>query len=340
MSEILISVIIPCRNEEKYISPCLNSLLQQKNLNGSFEIIVVDGMSNDDTRDILNRLSNDNEKISVLLNEQKYTPFALNMGIKNSKGRYIVIMGAHSVYDKYYLASCLKLFEQHPEVSCVGGPIKSIGMNNIGRAIATAMSHPIGVGNAKHRFPDYEGYAEMACFPMFKREVFKEIGLYDESLIKNQDDEFCFRLRQNNKYIYISPRVQSEYVVRSSFSSLFMQYYLYGYYRVAVIRKYKIPISYRQIVPPSFFITIFALLVLAIVLGRIWIGLLVPIIYIISIVFVAIISKKIKPGLKLFFIYSVFILHISYSAGFLRAIYETFIIRKVYGFIKRSSKNN
>jgi GT2 family glycosyltransferase len=200
-----------------------------------------------------------------------------------------------------------------------------MGLNNIGKGIAAAMSHPIGVGNAKHRFPNYEGYAEMACFPMFRRDIFNEIGLYDETLIKNQDDEFCFRLRRGGKLIYISPIVKSIYVVRSSFSSLFNQYFFYGYYRISVIRKHKIPISYRQFIPPLFFTSLIILIISSIFLGEIWIGLSLPIFYVIIVLLTALLSKKVAIKILLFFIIGIFILHLSYAAGFLRAMSEVII---------------
>ena len=105
-------------------------------------------------------------------NVQRTTPFALNLGIKEAQGKFIYIMGAHAEYADDYLSNSIKLMEEYPEASCVGGPITSEGKNDFGKAVAYAMSGSMGVGNAKHRFPEYEGYAEMACFPVFRKEVF------------------------------------------------------------------------------------------------------------------------------------------------------------------------
>lgn len=170
----LISVVIPCRNEAAYIEKTIESLFQQKNIPGEIEIIVVDGMSTDGTKDLLNKTLSEDKRLRIILNPKKITPVAMNLGIKESQGEFIAIMGAHSEYDKNYLSECLKLFNIDSSIMCTGGPIFSEGKTNFGKAAAIAMSHPIGVGNAKHRFPNYEGYAEGAGFPVFKKEVLKK----------------------------------------------------------------------------------------------------------------------------------------------------------------------
>lgn len=320
----LISIIIPCLNEEAFIEKCLFSLVRQKNIPGDFEIIVADGMSTDSTRSVIQKLSAQFGNIKMIDNPKRITPSAFNIGIKNSSGRYICIMGAHSEYDENYLANCLKLFNEHPEVSCVGGPIKSKGKNDFAKATALAMSSSIGVGNAKHRFPDYEGYAEMACFPMFKREVFDEIGLYDESLVRNQDDEFCFRLRLNGGKIYISPSIVSEYYVRDSPSKLFNQYFNYGKWRIAVLKKHKLPIALRQFVPVLFFALLFLLVLLSVFTQNTLMGIILPVVYITTIVLFSVkILLKNNLSIAINFIFAVPVLHISYAAGFVAGILKS-----------------
>src|ERR1035437_1199902 len=324
-----ISVIIPCYNEEKYIGKCILSILSQKNID-SLEIIVVDGLSRDNTRNILEELVNQykDKEIIILNNSQRITPVALNLGIKRSSGNFICIMGAHAEYDAEFLYNCLILLKKHPEVSCVGGPIISKGKNNFAKAVAISMSSPIGVGNAKHRFPEYEGYAEMACFPFFKKEVFDKYGLYDESLIKNQDDEFCFRIRLNGEKIYISNIVKSAYYVKDSISKLFRQYYSYGKWRIPVLLKHKIPISYRQQVPALFFLTIALLFIISFYFKNTYMGLFLPIIYFIILIGFAVFSlKKERFGIIKYIPAVVFILHFSYALGFLSGIIKLGINR-------------
>ena len=182
--------------------------------------------------------------------------------------QFIAILDAHSEYASNYVLTCLQLLDEHPEVCCTGGPIISRGKSIFGRTAAAVMSHPVGIGNAKHRLPDYEGYAEGACFPVFRREVFDKVGLFDENLVRNQDDEFNYRIARNGGKIFISPRVQCIYHVRETPSELFWQYCQYGYWRVAVLRKHHLPASLRQLAPVVFFPLTLMLLIMG--LSRTW----------------------------------------------------------------------
>lgn len=327
-NQFLISVIIPCRCEGKYIGDCLNSLLVQKELEDKIEILVVDGMSTDNTRTIVNKFIRDNHNIKLVDNPKFITPAAMNIGIKESKGKYIAILGAHTKYSEDYLHNCLNLMNEHPDVSCVGGPITSYGHSSFGKATALAMSSKIGVGNAKHRFSDYEGYAEGACFPVFKREVFNQVGLYDEDLIRNQDDEFNFRMHKQKLKVYLSHKIKSTYFVRDTPKKLFNQYYNYGLWRVVVIKKHRLPRSLRQIVPVSFFMITFLLILISpfIPFNALMTSLTLPIIYFLSLLLFGLGLSKIH-GLKigLLFPLSVFIMHFSYALGFLVGIIKIYL---------------
>ncbi|GJL50485.1 glycosyltransferase family 2 protein [Candidatus Nitrospira salsa] len=248
-----VSVIVPCRNEYVHIEEGVRSILNQQSPDGGFEVLVVDGMSTDGTREILQELIKDDSRLRVIDNPAFFTPHAMNAGIRESSGRFIAIMGAHTHYSKSYIQACVNVLEEHPDVWCSGGPIRSEGRSAFGRAVAVAMSHPVGVGNAKHRFSTFEGYAEGACFPMFRREVFEQIGLYDENLIRNQDDELNLRMALNGGRVYLSPLAECRYFVRDTPRRLFWQYFFYGYFRVEVLKKHKVPASFRQLVPIVFF---------------------------------------------------------------------------------------
>jgi succinoglycan biosynthesis protein ExoA len=317
----LISIIIPCRNEEGHIKECVESLMMQKDLPDIIEILVVDGMSTDKTRFILNQLERKYNNVRMIDNPLKITPVALNNGIKNSKGQFISILGAHAEYGQYFIKNSYDILNKDPLIMCAGGPIISKGINDFAKAVALAMSSSIGVGNAKHRFPDFEGYAEMACFPMFKREIFNKIGLYDESLIRNQDDEFCFRLRLNGWKVFLSPKVISSYYVRNNPIALFRQYYEYGKWRVPVLVKHKIPISYRQQVPAAFFLINVLIIISASYFNVIFLGLLLPISYFIILVGFSILClKKTKFSIIKYLPIILFILHFSYAAGFIHGV--------------------
>ncbi len=324
-----ISFIIPCRNENKYIEETISSVLNQKDLGPESEIIIVDGSSEDGTREILSDLEKRDPRIIVIDNEKKITPVALNLGVKKASGDYIFILGAHAKIADDYVANCLQIFERHNDVSCAGGPILSESSSGLGKAIAIAMSSPIGVGNAKHRFPDYEGYAEMACFPVFKKEVFDQIGYFDEELVRNQDDDFCFRLRLNGGKVYISPKAKSFYYVRDSFRKLFSQYFQYGLWRVALLKKHKLPIALRQQIPFLFFSFVLIFFLVGIYFNKIFVSLSLPAIYLFTLVLYTLkvlISKKQLYALWLPIV--IFTLHFSYGLGFAVGIIKHLSLKK------------
>ncbi len=333
MNAPLVSVIIPCRNEENFIRTTISSLLNQKGFDGNIEIIVVDGKSSDKTREIICEMKLENENLYLVINEKQITPIAMNLGIKAAKGKYIAIMGAHTEYDQNYLSECLKLFNKYPLIGCTGGSILSVGKSNFGKAAAAAMSHPIGVGNAKHRFPNYEGYAEGAAFPVFKKEVFDKIGLYDERLIKNQDDDFNFRLTKSGYKVYISPKAKCKYYVRERPIELFRQYFDYGYWRMATIKKHKLPVSFRQLVPALFLFSILFFIGIGFLISayQLIISIFVPAIYLL-VIFGSDIKVMKQNGLKtgMFFPAAVITLHFAYGLGFIKGL--KFLFTK--GFIK------
>ena len=317
---LTVSVIVPCRNEKNHIEEGVRSILAQDSPKGGFEVLVVDGMSTDGTRKILDGLILEDTRLRVIDNPDCFTPHAMNAGIREAKGRFIAIMGAHTHYSNNYIQTCVELFDEHPEVWCTGGPIHSKGESPFGCAVAVAMSHPIGVGNAKHRFRDFEGYAEGACFPMFRRDVFEKIGLYDENLVRNQDDELNFRMALKGGKVYLSPRAKCLYYVRDQPTKLFWQYFYYGYYRVAVLRKHKIPASLRQLAPVVFFPLAFVMVVGCLVLPYGWATLgCVPFLAYGCVLLLGGGQVAMKEGAVtgILFPFAVVIMHVSYALGFL-----------------------
>jgi GT2 family glycosyltransferase len=280
-------------------------------------------MSDDGTRQILTRLANENPRLRIVDNPGRTAPCGRNMGVRSARGKYIAILDAHSEYAPDYLRSCVELLEEHPEVCCSGGPIISQGKGIFGQAVAMAMSHPVGIGNAKHRLPNYEGYAEGACFPMFRKEIFDKVGLFDETLVRNQDDDFNFRIARSGGKIFISPRAQCTYYVRESPSQLLWQYCQYGYWRIAVLRKHRLPASIRHIAPVAFLSLLLVSLITGLFLPVRWrlAAAAFPAAYI-GILFMAALGVAMKKGVKvgLAFPMAAIIMHTAYAAGFLWGI--------------------
>lgn len=319
----MLSVVVPCRNESRHIEACVRSILGQERPPDGFEVIVVDGMSDDGTREILDNLAKAHPELRVVDNPRRITPCAMNVGIRVARGRYIAILGAHCQYASNYLSICVTLLHEHPEVACVGGPAVSMGRGPFGQAVAAAMSHPVGIGNAKHRYPMYEGYAEGACYPVFRKEVFDKIGLYDEMLVRNQDDELNYRLAKHGEKVFISPRARYSYFIRETPSRLFRQYFEYGYWRVAVLKKHRIPASLRQIVPPLFMVAMVSSVIVGLSLPGWWrlTAAAIPMLYGMTLL-IAGVRQSHKAGWRVAVLFpvAVAIMHVAYAMGFVRGM--------------------
>ena len=250
-----ISIVVPCRNEKDHIEACVRSLLAQEPPSGGFEVIVADGLSDDGTRDTLKRLAKEEPRLRVVDNPARITPCGMNAGIREARGRYIAIMGAHNRYAPDYLRQSVAVLEESG-ADGVGGAMVCEATSCLERAIAAAHHSPFAVGGARWRNVDYEGPADTVFGGVYRREVFDQIGLFDEELVRNQDDEFNLRLARAGGKIWQSPRIKSWYRPRGSLRVLFQQYMQYGYWKVRVIQKHRIPASVRHLVPGGFILAL------------------------------------------------------------------------------------
>jgi len=248
-----VTVVIPVRNEAGFIAELLRGVFAQDYPADRVEVIVADGMSTDGTRDILADELKRQPRLVVIDNPRRIVSTGLNLAVARSHGDVIIRIDGHTVIAPDFIRQNVALLEEHPEAWSVGGPIRNAARTTFGKAVAVAMAHPLGVGNALHRFPNYEGYAEGAAFPAIRRWVFDEIGTFDERLVRNQDDEFNYRITSAGGKVYISPRVRYSYFVRVHPRQLFRQYFQYGFWRIPVIEKHRRPTTVRQMAPTLFY---------------------------------------------------------------------------------------
>ena len=235
-----VSIIIPCRNEKDYIEACMRSILAQEPSPGGFEIIVADGMSNDGTRDVLKRLVGEDPRLRIIDNHDRIVSAGLNAAIRAAQGKVIIRMDAHTEYASDYIRQCLAVL-QETGADNVGGPWVAKGKGFVSQAIMAAFQSPFAAGGARGHDPVYVGVVDTVYLGCWPREVFDRIGLFDEELIRNQDDEFNLRLLRAGGKIWQSPQVRSWYRPRESLRSLFRQYMQYGYWKVRVIQKHRMP---------------------------------------------------------------------------------------------------
>lgn len=267
-----ISMVIPCRNEARHIESCLRSVLAFETPPGGFEVVIADGMSTDDTRAILARIAADNPQVRLIDNPQRTTPCGLNAGIRAARGEIIVRIDAHTEYAPDYLVQCLAVMEE-TGADNVGGPALTRATSFTQRAIAAVYHSRFAVGNAVFHQPDYEGPADTVPYGCYRKSRLLELGLFDEELVRNQDDELNFRLLRAGGTIWQSPRIKSWYTPRNSLGALFRQYFQYGYWKVRVVQKHGRPASLRHLVPGTFAALLSGLALAAPVSGAARIGL-------------------------------------------------------------------
>lgn len=233
-----ISVIMPVRNEGGFIARSLGAVLSQNNLERPPQVILVDGESDDDTVEVALETATDAGKpIAIINNPERTAPSALNLGLANAIGRVVVRVDGHCEIPPDYLSSCLDLLQSIP-AACVGGVCTPDPRTPMGQAIATAMSSPIGMGGVAFRSATGNpGPVDTLAFGAYRREVFDQIGGFDEELVRNQDDEFNFRLIQAGGTIWMDPSLKITYWSRESLKDLFRQFRGYGTYKVRLFQK-------------------------------------------------------------------------------------------------------
>jgi len=321
-----VSIIIPCRNEEKYISRCLDSIIHSNYDKTVLSVYVCDGMSDDATPNIIKQYAIQYSFIHFVLNTQKTTPFALNLGIKTSQADIMIVLGAHAEIASDYVEKCIKCFEIDNSIGCVGGVLENVYDNSSSESIGKAMSSSFGVGNAHFRTGNRNGFVDTVAFGAYKKEVFQKAGYFDEELIRNQDDEFNYRLIKNGYKIYLSDTISAKYHVRSSFSKLFKQYYQYGYWKVFVNKKHKSITTLRQIVPSLFVLFTVIGFLFTIAFPKV---VLLPFSVVLIMYFTMAMISAIKQSsvLKIFpIVFSYLILHFSYGTGYLEGIWRFYFL--------------
>jgi len=249
-----VSVIVPCRDEERYIARCLDSIAATDYPRERLEVLAVDGVSEDRTRAIVADYGARYPFIRLLDNPGRIPPTAVNTGIRAARGEILVRVDAHGVYPPNYIPALVAALEQTGADS-VGGVLVTLPANDtaIAQGIAIAMSHPFGVGNSYFRVGVREPrWVDTIAFFCCRRETFDRVGLFDETLARDEDSEFNGRLIQAGGRILLVPHVTAHYYARDSLWQLARMYHQYGYSKPLVARKLGRVTTVRQLVPAGF----------------------------------------------------------------------------------------
>lgn len=249
-----VSVILPIRNEINFIDAALGCVLNQDYPGEKLQILVVDGMSTDGTRESVEKLISEHGtgRIELLDNPDRIVPSALNRALQRAEGEVIIRVDGHCEIAPDYVRRCVELLRSEG-VEGVGGPIDTLGETRTSKAIALAMSSFFGVGGSAFRtVKGRTMLTDSVAFPAYTRGAVEKAGLFDEELVRNQDDEYNYRIRKLGGKILLSPALRSKYYSRSSLTSLWRQYFQYGFWKVRVLQKHPLQMRLRQFVPPVF----------------------------------------------------------------------------------------
>ncbi|CAG0941378.1 partial Poly-beta-1,6-N-acetyl-D-glucosamine synthase, partial [Anaerolineae bacterium] len=259
----LVTVILPIRNEGRYIGKCLDAVLAQDYPLEKIEILVVDGLSDDDTREIVGKRARYYAQVRMLDNPKRFVPSALNLGIQAARGQVIVRVDGHAIIARDYVRQCVQTLRD-TGADCVGGHMRPKGDTSFAKAVALAYGSPFGLGGGRFHLANSSGYADTVYMGAYKRAVLDRVGLFNETLVRNQDIEFNYRLRKNGGKIYLSSLIQSKYYPRASLTELARQNYRTGYWNIKTISESPGSLSLRHFIPLLFVLGLAANLILAI----------------------------------------------------------------------------
>jgi len=323
-----VSIICACRNERRHITAFLDSLMRQQTGRITWEAVIADGMSSDGTREILAAYSRQNARIRVIDNPAKIVAPGLNAAIREARGDIIIRMDAHTEYASDYIQRSVEALVE-TGADNVGGAPRVRPDDFRARLFGAAYHSHFAVGGARSHDASYEGYVDSVFYGCWYKSTLERLGLFDEALVRNQDDELNLRLIRSGGKVYQSAKIVSWYSPRRTVRSLFRQYFEYGFWKVAVIRKHHRPAAWRHIVPGIFVaaqLTLLLVLAAAILFKSASTWTLLAFLLSVWTVYgasciLAALKQARRAGLAAIFLPALFaIYHFSYGAGFLAGL--------------------
>lgn len=314
----LVTIVMPVRNEASFIRRSIQAVLDQDYPPGKLEVIVVDGASEDGTAQIAGELRDKHPNIRLMSNLAGIVPTGLNLGICAARGEIIVRVDGHTIIARDYVLHCVRALSVS-SADTVGGRMNAIGENPFGQAVALATSHPFGVGDSRFHYSTREEIVDTVYMGAWRMGIFSRIGLFDEELVRDQDDEFNYRLRAAGGTILLTPAIRSTYYTRGNPWSVARQYFQYGYWKVRVMQKHPGMMRLRQFAPPLF---VLALVVSALLSSSNVVGpgpfVVLSAAYISTTLASTLAIRARQSAMRVRWLALVFpLIHLSYGAGFL-----------------------
>lgn len=251
MGEIICSIIIATRNEENFIGSCIETLENQDFDRTAYEIIIIDGLSEDNTVPIIMEKKKNYGNIVLLINPKQIASPAFNKGLKYAKGNYIFIVGAHAEYPSDFIKKSIDSLGEN-DADCVGGKEIDISKSKLGKIFAAVRNTAFGGGLSPYRYSDKKQFVKTVAFGCYKKETLARVGGFDETLIRNQDNDINKRIIQSGGKILFDPGIRFYYFARDSLKGIFRQLYGYGYWEAKLIKKRKSQFSIITLIPSIF----------------------------------------------------------------------------------------
>ncbi len=312
-----VTVIMPIRNEERFIERSLGAVLAQDFYADQYEVLVIDGMSTDRTREVVLAMASD-RNVTILDNPGKIAPTALNVGIRYASGDVIVRVDGHTEIAPDYIRNSVDALER-TGAECVGGRMEPVGQTSFGHAVALATRNRFSLGGSRFHYAAEEQETDSVYMGAYAKSVFSRVGLFDEELVRNQDDEFNYRLRSAGGRVVLVPGIRSTYYHRATPGGLWRQYFQYGLWKVRVFQKLPGQVRLRHLVPSAFVSS----LLLAAVLSAVWIESAIALaaiaaLYVMFVMAVALSAAGVSSiGLAAQTGLAIAIMHVGYGAGFI-----------------------
>ncbi len=321
-----ITVIAPCRNERVFVDEFLDVVLAQRLAAGwTMQLLVADGDSDDGTRERLQARAAQDPRLQLIDNPRRATAAGLNAAIAAARGEVIVRMDVHTTYADDYVQRCVEVLAQ-TGATCVGGAWQVADCPGRQGAIGTAFASRFGSGAATSRRAGYTGPVDTVYLGTWRREELQALGGYDETLLRTEDDELNLRILRRGGRVWQSAEIRCWYRPRPSFSGLWAQFYQYGYWKVPLIRKHRLPASPRHLVPTGFLLLLLALALAGFAWRPAWVaGAVLAGVYTAAALAAATAAAPPWRGLARWagVLWAYPCMHFGYGAGFARAMLDT-----------------
>ncbi len=319
------SIVIPLHNDAASINAAVESCIGQA-YPGHLEVVIAEGASNDESRSAAEKLAREHPDVLVVENPSGTTAAGLNEAIRASSGSVIVRCDARSVLPRGYVQTAVEILNETGAANAGGMQVPE-GDTSLQRAIALAMSSPMGAGDARFRRGGEPGPTDTVYLGVFRRDFIEPLGLFDERFLRNQDYELNWRIRSAGGVVFFDPRLQVRYQPRATLNSLARQYRDYGLWKRLMLRIHPRSVRARQLAAPVLVASLAGSALLALTPWRVLAG-VVPVVYAGSVVLATVWSlRRSRDGAALILPIVYPTMHLAWGWGFLLGQFDRRLTR-------------